>query len=233
MSSTSPFVVGLDLGQPGEFSALAVVEVHPPAPAEGSGQRQLALRHLLRWPRGTSYAAIAAEVAELVRTPPLSGTRLVVDQTGTGRPVSDLVRNEVKDASVVAVTVTGGYATQRDTAGGWNVPKTELVSVMQVLLQAYRLRVANGLHHAEILVRELHNFRVKHPTSGTEERMSWREGDQDDLVFAVALACWFVERRCPDWGWVIALNRELREAAREAPQPGAWGRAGAWRLGRG
>ena len=41
------------------------------------------------------------------------------------------------------------------------MPKRDLVSLMQVLLQTQRLKVAEGLPDAAVLVEELLNFRVK------------------------------------------------------------------------
>ena len=78
--------------------------------------------------------------------------------------------------------------------GGWHLPKKELVSVMQILLQSRRLQVARQLPMATVLVKELETFRVKVTTSANETFESWRERDHDDLVLAVAMAAWVGER---------------------------------------
>ncbi len=201
-AGTTAFSVGLDLGQAGEFSALSAVEVHEPDPRyrwsrEPQQERQLYLRYLQRWPRGASYAEIAADVSSLLGTPPLKNAALVVDQTGAGRPVVDMVRKQIRqlirEVRLVRVTITGGHTTHYNS--DCYVPKTELVSVMQVLLQSRRLHFAKGLAHGEVLVKELQNFRIKRPAPTTEQMIDWREGEDDDLVFAVALACWRAERR--------------------------------------
>jgi len=44
---------------------------------------------------------------------------------------------------------------------GFHVPKKELVSTIQVLLQARRVQIASGLPYAETLARERQNFKVK------------------------------------------------------------------------
>jgi hypothetical protein len=47
----------------------------------------------------------------------------------------------------------------------------------------------------EQLVKELLNFRVKINISTAHDSYeAWREGDHDDLVLSVALACWAGER---------------------------------------
>ena len=78
------FFVGLDLGQAQDFTAAAILE--RPDPRE----RVYAARHLQRWPLGTSYPEIVADVVQMVRrlTP---APILAVDATGVGRPVVESV----------------------------------------------------------------------------------------------------------------------------------------------
>jgi hypothetical protein len=118
-----------------------------------------------------------------------------VDATGVGRPVVDLFRRGKLACPVLPVTITGGSAVAPADGGGWNVPKKDLVVVLQLLLQSRRLVVANGLRDADVLKRELADFRVRvtaaaHESFGAE----WRTGAHDDLVLAVALAAWLLER---------------------------------------
>jgi hypothetical protein len=64
-----------------------------------------------------------------------------------------------------------------------------------VLLQNGQLKIAEGLALRETLVKELLNFRVKINISTAHDSYeAWREGDHDDLVLSVALACWAGER---------------------------------------
>src|SRR4051794_37761942 len=91
------FVVGLDLGQAADLTALAVVERTPTGYAG---------TYLART-RGRPYPEIVAKVADLMRRPPLAGSsRLAVDATGVGRPVMDMLRGAGLDP--FAVTITGG-----------------------------------------------------------------------------------------------------------------------------
>ena len=177
------FVVGLDLGQAQDYTALAVVER-----TEG-GERHV--RHLERFPLGTTYPAIVERVAALLSREPLAGdAELVVDATGVGAPVVDLLR----DAGLrpVAVTITGGEKVIRGS-DGWRVPKRDLVAALQVALQTGRLKVAATLPLAEILTRELLDFRVRITDAAHDTYGAWREGSHDDLVLAVALAVWWAE----------------------------------------
>jgi hypothetical protein len=189
------YTIGLDLGQAADFSALAVLERTGPAPESGYRyELPYAVRHLQRFPLGTAYTAIVPAVAELARSEPLHGAALVVDQTGVGRAVVDLFRHGGMRGRLIPVTITGGYAVTLGQEGARRVPKKELITCLQVLLQARRLKIAQTLPEAGTLVRELENYRVKVTEAANEVFGNWREGQHDDLVLAVALAAWWAER---------------------------------------
>ena len=76
----------------------------------------------------------------------------------------------------------------------FHVPKKELVTTLQGVLQARRLQIARGLPEAAALVRELQQFQVKITAAAHETFGVWRDVHHDDLVLAVALACWWAER---------------------------------------
>lgn len=185
----SSFVMGLDLGQASDYSALTIVEEQP-----GPGDPVLHIRHLHRFALATSYPRICEYVAGLLQREPLFGsTDLVVDATGVGRPVVDLLRRY--GCNPIGVTITGGDAVARDE-NGYRVPKRDLVSILQVLLQQERLKSAQ-LPGVEVLMAELQNFRVSvnaatgHDSYGAGPAGSWRDGEHDDVVLATALAAWF------------------------------------------
>jgi len=151
------------------------------------------LRHLERLKLGTSYPAIVERVKSLLESEQLKGkAALVVDKTGVGAPVVDMFK--AAGLRPVPITITGGNTVTRDDDGGYHVPKRDLVSVLQVLFQAGRLKVAAELPAARLLVEELLNFRVKiNVKTAHDSYEAWREGVHDDLVLAVALACWYEE----------------------------------------
>jgi hypothetical protein len=181
------FVVGLDLGQVQDHTAVAVVQRS--AGRDGAVQ----VPHLERFPLGTSYPTIVSRIAHLFATVPLRGqASLVVDATGVGTAVLDLLVQA--KLSPIAVTITGGDKVHREARNRYGVPKRELVSYLQVLLQTGRLKIASALPESEILVKELLNFQVKITASAHDTYGAWREGAHDDLVLAVALACWYGEQ---------------------------------------
>lgn len=178
------YSVGLDLGQARDYSALCVAERTVPV----KGRPQYAVRHLHRWPLGTSYTAIVADMGALVTTAPLDNPLLAVDQTGVGRAVVEMFAGA--KARQHPVVITGGQAASRGPDGSWHVAKLQLVSILQSLLSSARLTVAAELPLAAALKDEMLNFKVKVTVAGNETFEAWRERDHDDLVLAVALACW-------------------------------------------
>jgi hypothetical protein len=186
------YFTGVDLGQAQDYTALAVLERRKVI-VPGAGQRRVshyAVRYLERFPLGTSYTSICNRLLRLFQQEPLTGSIMGVDQTGVGRPVLDMLRRSGIRAAIQAVTITGGYKASEDSYGGFLVPKRELVTTLQVVLQSHRIQIASTLPEAKVLNRELLNFQVKISSAANETFGVWREGAHDDLVLAVALAAW-------------------------------------------
>ena len=66
-----------------------------------------------------------------------------------------------------------------------------LHGTLQVLLQAGRLKIADAIPDARVLVEDLLAYRVKITANAHDVYEPWREGAHDDLLLAVALACWY------------------------------------------
>lgn len=183
----TPSYVGVDLGQASDFSALVVVR-----PLSADKAPVYAVPHLERFPLGTSYTAIAQAVRKRAEALRLGGAvDVVVDGTGVGRAVVDLLRPV---AGLVAVTITSGRSVAEASDGTWHVPKKELVGTLQVVLQNRRLRVARRLAGVDLLVRELGDYQVR-ITPAAHETYAAAAGQHDDLVMALALALWRAEQR--------------------------------------
>jgi len=146
------------------------------------------VRHLQRFPLGTSYRGIVEGVRTVLETPPLKGNHvLAVDATGVGVAVTGMLSEA--GLSFKGVTITGGDREHHD-GNSYRVPKRDLIAQAQVLLQNRRLKVVPTLAEAATLTQELTNFRYKISASGHDSYEAWREGDHDDLVLALALAVW-------------------------------------------
>jgi hypothetical protein len=190
--------VGVDQAQVSDWTAVCIAERHGKA-----GQGSYQLRHLERLDRGTPYPRIVEHVAAIVRSPEIADrSTLVVDATGVGRPVIDMLRAEQFKARLVAVVITAGVDVSHEGIY-WHAPKRDLVSAVQVLLQTERLKIAPALPAAELLARELESFEVRLSPAGYDS-YSARVGEHDDLVLSVALACWAGERNLgPPEFWCI------------------------------
>ena len=201
--NTDRFFVGLDLGQARDYTALAILERTESAgelDAVTFTRRKVILqriRHLERLPLGTSYPQVVARVAAVMEMIGRSGQcELIVDATGVGRPVVDMLRQERLDCWVRPVMVTGG-GSESEKDGYFRVPKRDLIIGLQVMLQAGGLKIANGLQWGPALLKEMAEMRVKVTVEGNEQFGAWRESTHDDLVFAVALAAWGADRWQP------------------------------------
>jgi hypothetical protein len=183
------YYIGLDLGQRRDHTALAVIERADPEYGRVATDR-LVVRHLQRAPLGTGYPAVVEAVREAVASDPLRGRcALAVDATGLGGPVVDMLRGAELGCDLTAVTITGG---DREVQQGmqWSVPKRDLISRVQVLLEAGDLRIARGMEMSGALVKELMNVRMSAKGLGRVRVGADGCGEHDDLVVAVALAVW-------------------------------------------
>jgi hypothetical protein len=207
---TPGYFVGVDLGQKQDYTAIAVVEKwEAPAGFDWAQWAQVretrqSLRHLERLALGTPYPEVVRRVREVARSAELAGRCVVVaDATGVGAPVIDLLREAGLGCELAAVTITGAERASR-AAGGWRVPKRELVVGLQVMLETGALRIAAGLKEGETFAKELTEMRVRVSEGRREQFGAWREGTHDDLVLATALACWRAR-----WAAVGEMGRPL------------------------
>jgi hypothetical protein len=211
------FVVGLDLGQSQDFTAVAVLRSAPALDQTGkpvSGQNSRGAQvfdvvHLERFPLGTPYPAIVGKVKDLVGRKELQEggePRLAIDASGVGRAVVDMVVDADLPAVVSPITITAGNGDYRRDCwhghhGPWAfwVAKIHIVGSVQAALSTGRLRIGSKLPFADILKKELINYRVK-LTPAANEVFDPRSGTHDDLLLATAIAVWLgSEPHFPDY----------------------------------
>lgn len=154
------------------------------------GRPPLLIRHLERV-RGVPYPLVVAQFGELLHRPPLVGLNVAVllDCGGVGVAISDYCWQA--GIGHVAITATGGDRVNVQDGGRTiHAPKRELVAAGQVALAEGRIRIASGLPLAPILVKELTDYRVTISQSG-HDSYSAREGEHDDLVYALCQLAWY------------------------------------------
>jgi hypothetical protein len=197
----SEYVMGVDLGRQNDYTAVVIIEAVV-RPLVGSSVVKAAgadtplttivydVRHIERMQLGMTYPDIVDRVKALYNHPVLRGSSyLVVDATGVGVAVVDMMSQA--NLFPVAVTITAGHDVAVDEYQRFSVPKRDLVTNLQVLLQSNRLRIAKELHMASDLTKELANFEVSISTTGKDSYGVWRNSQHDDLVLATALAAWY------------------------------------------
>ena len=191
----SRIIMGLDLGEVKDFTALNALEQTRQPDNTGRERRHYASRLLCRWPLHTAYQRIIEDVRTIAENLP-AAPELVLDATGAGRPVAQMFRQaKLPIKSFVGVIITGGTKVIREADGYHYVAKRELVSCVQSALQGGRLKISRKLKEAPMLIRELQHFRVKiNIATGNESFEAWRERDHDDMVLATALAIWHGEQ---------------------------------------
>jgi hypothetical protein len=134
---------------------------------------------------------IGAEIS-IERKPSLT---LMLDYTGVGMAVAEMFADASPDCDLILVTITGGQKVTMDDEG-LHIPKGELVSAVQRVLQEERIRLPADDPHVDTLTTELTDFQANitlsgHVTYGAAE--GWRSGKHDDLVLAAAMALWWGE----------------------------------------
>lgn len=194
------FVLGLDLGQADDYSTL--ISVEPTSAGYEVG--------MIARTRGKPYPELVAPiVALMVKAPFADASTLVVDRTGLGAPVFDLLCDA--GLAPVGITITGGArVTGRPRLLG--VPKRDLVNGLLVIFQGGLIKIASELQHAGTLARELQAMR-RHVTAAGNDTYGAAAGEHDDLVLALAMAVWFAEHR-------------LRRPVMVKPAPSAEGQEG-------
>jgi hypothetical protein len=173
------YFVGVDLGQVRDPTAIAVVEATD----------VLRLRHLERIPLRTKYAQVVERVRQISRAKKLrNDCQVISDATGVGRPVAEMLQAAKLGGKLLPVLVTAG---QTETHDGEYccVPKRDLIVRLATMLQSGQLQFAADLREAPALRKELLGMETRQ--SDMHERYAaWHNGQHDDLVFALALACW-------------------------------------------
>jgi len=192
------WVIGLDLGQAQDYSALAAMQRTWWRKGQQPDPRTAALWHqvkyLQRWRLGTPYTVIAQQVAELYRSIDTDvaqwGAKLVVDAGGPGRPVIDLLK--AKRLKPIAVTITSGDTWHQREDGSYTAPKRDICSALVVAAQGGDVKIAAELSEAEELRREIDSFGYKiNRRTGAETYEGMDDNIHDDLVLAAALALWY------------------------------------------
>lgn len=211
-------VMGVDLGQANDRSAAVVLERRTQDPDfTGPNWPYITLQKIRRYPQDADYTL---QVDNILAYPDLDF--LVVEYNGVGRPVVDQLRRRAREINfrgrIIPIITVGSNARLHEVADAKgvtiSVPKINLVSSINLLVQSGRLKVPDphtcqDVETAEnipLLTREMRNFemrirQINNAAASYRLGNVEKSGAHDDLVMSLGLAAWFM------------INRSRREPA--------------------
>ena len=156
--------IGIDWARYTDFTAIAVVQ---------GNQDSCSLIDLQRF-NGQSWTETVRRVAEIVEKYPHA--RIVCDATGVGDPVIEQLQNSLPETKIEGLSFTASL-------------KSELINTLAWVIEKHGLAMTP---HPQLL-RELEHFEALTTETG-HVRLSARGGYHDDLVIALALAIYRLDR---------------------------------------
>ncbi len=163
------YYAGLDLAQTDDYTAVVVLDAAQPR----------ARAVLVERFRGLPYTQAVDRVVDHLA--PFRDLLLLVDSTGVGRAVVDILRLKAPWLRLVPVHLHGGEQIRR-APDGLHIPKRTLAQPLRALLAAGRLEIPPGP-----LADELRHFHIKLDARTGHDRYEASTG-HDDLVVAASLA---------------------------------------------
>jgi hypothetical protein len=183
-------LLGLDLGQQNDYSVLSVL-----VQATGfSNTNTYSLVRLHRFPLKTDYYLVVDTVTDFIyRKLQHASYTLVVDKSGVGAPIVEILnKNNLNMCSIVS---QGGQHPRKRKGvfpEEYTVPKRDIITNLQALLQSKRLKISGHINHLETLKKEMINFKYKISESGRPKFES-APGKNDDIVLSIGYAAWYGE----------------------------------------
>lgn len=196
----SRYWLGVDLAQAQDNTAL--VAVHDEClPTWGGGSRQvlgprqrtIVFADKLK---GVSYPEIVSHVIRTLTKEPLRGrTRLVIDASGLGRVVADLLFEQGVEHHAIQMTVGQNWVKKDRYV---NVGKTLLLETLSLLFATGDLTFAHDLPLRGDILAELETFQLEQTAAGNQIITQGKSGaHHGDLAIALAAACFASEHLLP------------------------------------
>jgi len=181
------YILGVDLGQSNDYTVLSILES-----SFGVDDKLVYdLVYLRRFALKKSYLSIIDEVIGVIEKYNIMGCySMAIDYTGVGHPVYDCFVS--KGLNPLGITITAGNSVNRQTQSTVTVPKKDIVTYLQIVLQTRRIRISSGLKLLEEMKQEFLSFQFK---VGANARASYsaQSGFHDDIIMSIGLAVWLGE----------------------------------------
>jgi len=204
----SRYWLGVDLAQAQDNTALVCVhdECLPMwvGGRQALGPRQRTVVFADKF-KGVSYPDVVSHVIRTMLKEPLRGrTRLVIDASGLGRVVSDLLREQRVQHHAIQMTVGQNWV-EKDRYV--NVGKTLLLETLSILFATGDLTFAHDLPLRTDILAELETFQLETTAAGNQVITQGKSGaHHGDLAIALAAACFASEHLVPGFTGVGQLE---------------------------
>lgn len=192
------FHVGVDFGQRRDHTAVVVLEqrvvylgMRDPVYYTPNCEVRMGIRLIERIPLLVGFDTVMGDLERLSQCQEFDGRKVVtaLDATSVVGWVVEDVRRREMHGRVYPVWITSG-ATGRDKDGFWTTPRTELLQTLMVSVEMGRLECGDVPGWWD-LRSELASLRRVYGENGMRYET---DGEHDDLVFALAMAVWGVQR---------------------------------------
>lgn len=204
----SRFWLGVDLAQAQDNTAL--VCVHDEClPVWAGGRQALGPRRrtivFADKFKGVSYPDVVSHVIRTMLKEPLRGrAKLVIDASGLGRVVSDLLHEQRINHHAIQMTVGQNWV-EKDRYV--NVGKMLLLETLSLMFATGGLTFAHDLPLREDLLAELETFQLEQTAAGNQIIVQGKSGaHHGDLAIALAVAVFASEHLVPGFVGVGQLE---------------------------
>jgi hypothetical protein len=178
------FILGLSSGKAKGYAAIALVETF--------GEYRINKRYNLRRVERFKFKSdddIVNRIIEFLDNDQLKeNLDLIADTTVCGQKLIDsLIKAKLNPVAVTMIDE--GTATSNDVDRV--LLKKELLTNLQMLYVAERLRINPQSALGRVIAEEILRFRVRKTPENDDMGKSDKKPEYEDLIFALALACWY------------------------------------------
>jgi hypothetical protein len=217
----NPWILGIDLGKEANHTAFVGLEQDWTSTPERGFSNHYHARFIDRLPLGTPYDApegvstVLSRAKKILSSPYFRGCTVALDYTGVGTAVRDIFWRANLPCALLSVTITSGMqgnARYGEADRSYHVPKIELVSVLDMVLNQDRLDVPEQ-PLASVLRQEMLVFR-RRVSAGGKESFTGKigSGQNDDIALGLMIGLWVGENTPVGWDGTMGSSRAVPPA---------------------
>jgi hypothetical protein len=184
------FDIGIDLAQAHDRTVMTIAKR-----MWRDGFRYFRIGHFEIMPKNMPFESQCNVIANRINRLQDSGgvvDTVTIDYTGIGRPVWEMLRRR-RIPGLKGILITGGEPGSGTQKGDiYHVPKIDLITGLQALVNLRRLIAHPEVPHAQEFENELRNYTVQYSETG-RMLMNARSGGHDDIVISTALTPYVTE----------------------------------------